>query len=101
MDTRVTDNTTASRYEIFADDRLAGFVEYHRYKDEIAFLHTEILHAFAGRGLGTVLVRAVLAAAREEHLGVLPYCPFVRGWILRHPEETDLVPEGERARFGL
>jgi hypothetical protein len=31
----------------------------------------------------------------------MPVCPFVRGYLERHPEEIDLVPVDERARFGL
>jgi predicted GNAT family acetyltransferase len=27
---------------------------------------------------------------------VIPRCPFVRGWIERHPEYADLVADDER-----
>jgi len=101
MTTSVTDNPDRSRFEITDDGKLAGFAEYHRYEDEIAFIHTEIDPAFGGRGLGGILARAVLDAAREQDLAVLPYCPFIRGWLSKHPDYVDLVPEGKRARFGL
>ncbi|MGC5038592.1 GNAT family N-acetyltransferase [Streptomyces sp. DT190] len=102
MSSRVTDDSDLSRYEIFEGEELAGLVEYHRFKDEIAFLHTEIEERFAGRGLGGTLARAVLDDARRQNLRVMPYCPFIRKFIKRHAEEyTALVPEGERARFGL
>ena len=45
----------------------------------------------AGQGLGGVLVRAALDRARERGLAVLPQCPFVRGWIAKHPDYADLV----------
>jgi predicted GNAT family acetyltransferase len=32
---------------------------------------------------------------------VLPYCPFAREWIERHPGYIDLVPEDRRPDFGL
>jgi uncharacterized protein len=32
---------------------------------------------------------------------VLPFCPFVNGYIKRHPEYRDLVPEDYRDKFGL
>ncbi|MFF2183792.1 GNAT family N-acetyltransferase [Streptomyces sp. NPDC058155] len=101
MESRVADNPARSRFEVFDGDELAGFAEYHRYQDEIAFIHTEIDPRFAGRGLGGVLARAALGAAREQGLGVLPFCPFIRGWIGKHVEYADLVPQGQRARFGL
>jgi predicted GNAT family acetyltransferase len=101
MATTVVEVPDATRYEIRVDDTTAGFVEYHRFRDEIAFLHTEIDPAYEGKGLGSVLARHVLDAAREAHLAVLPYCPFIRGWMVRHPDYLDLVPDGQRARFGL
>ncbi|WP_354643828.1 GNAT family N-acetyltransferase [Kitasatospora camelliae] len=101
MSTRVTDRQDESRFEIFDGEQPAGFAEYYRSEGEIAFLHTEIDPAFGGRGLGAALIEAALGAAREEGLAVLPYCPFVRGWLLKHPDQVDLVPADQRAKFGL
>jgi predicted GNAT family acetyltransferase len=101
MEPRVADNPDRSRFEIFDDNELAGFAEYHRYQDEIAFIHTEIDPRFGGRGLGGALARAALDSARRQGLAVLPYCPFIRGWISKHPDYTDLVPQDQRQRFGL
>ncbi|MEU6239315.1 GNAT family N-acetyltransferase [Kitasatospora sp. NPDC047058] len=101
MTTGVTDNPEQSRYEITDDGELAGFAEYHRYEAEIAFIHTEIDPRFGGRGLAGTLARAALDDARKQGLAVLPYCPFIRGWLTKHPDYVDLVPEAQRARFGL
>jgi predicted GNAT family acetyltransferase len=32
---------------------------------------------------------------------VLPFCPFVNGYIEHHPEYQDLVPQAYREEFGL
>jgi len=32
---------------------------------------------------------------------VLPYCPFIRSYIQRHPAYLDLVPADRRAEFAL
>jgi hypothetical protein len=32
---------------------------------------------------------------------VMPYCPFVKTFIRKHPEYLDLVPQTERNAFGL
>ncbi|WP_059005991.1 GNAT family N-acetyltransferase [Streptomyces specialis] len=113
MQHRAVDAPERSRFEIFelsgspegsespGDETLAGFAEYHLSEGEIAFLHTEIDPRFEGRGLAGALARAALDSARERGLAVLPYCPFIRGWIGKHPEYTELVPPGRRARFGL
>ncbi|MFE7329059.1 GNAT family N-acetyltransferase [Streptomyces sp. NPDC057565] len=104
MEPQVTDRPERSRYEVLAGDdgtETAGFAEYHLSEGEIAFIHTETDPRFAGRGLGGLLARGALDDARARGLRVLPYCPFIRGWIGKHPEYADLVPEASRARFGL
>ncbi|MER8182324.1 GNAT family N-acetyltransferase [Kitasatospora sp. NPDC094015] len=101
MTVGVTDNPERSRFEISDGGELAGFAEYHRSEGELAFIHTEIDPRFGGRGLGGQLARAALDAARAEGVAVLPYCPFIRGWLGKHPEYVDLVPAERRQRFGL
>ena len=101
MDLEVADNPDKARFEILADGELAGFVQYHLNGDVIAFTHTQTDDRFRGHGLGGRLVRSSLDAARERHLSVLPYCPFVRSYILEHREYADLVPADRRRQFGL
>jgi uncharacterized protein len=47
-------------------------------------LHTEIDTRFQGHGLGGKLVHRVLDDTRHRGLAVLPYCPFIRQWIIKH-----------------
>lgn len=101
MELQVADNPEQERYEIRADGELAGFVQYHLRGDVIAFLHTEIDPRFRGHGLAGRLAQSSLEAARARHLGVLPYCPYVRRFITEHPEYADLVPEARRPEFDL
>ena len=89
------------RFEIDVDGAVAGFLQYRRRPGTIAFLHTEIDTEHEGEGLGGILASAALVAARREDLRVLPFCPFVRSYIERHPEYLDLVPAERRAGFGL
>jgi predicted GNAT family acetyltransferase len=46
------------------------------------------------------LARDTLGDARRPGLAVLPYCPFVRSWLARHPDLVALVPPDRRAAFG-
>lgn len=101
MDLRIADNPDAERYEVFADGELAGFVTYRLQDGRIALRHTEVDDAFEGQGVGSALVSGVLDDARARGLAVLPFCPFVRSYIQRHPEYLELVPSDERKRFGL
>jgi predicted GNAT family acetyltransferase len=97
----IRDNPDQHRYEIHVSDELAGFVQYRRREGLIAFIHTEIDARFEGQGLASQLIAAVLDEARSAGVAVLPFCPFVNGYISRHPEYVDLVPEDFRAEFGL
>jgi uncharacterized protein len=101
MELEVTDNPEQDQYEIRADGELAGFVQYHLRNGVIALVHTETDDRFRGQGLAGRLVQSTLDAARERHLSVLPYCPYVRRWIADHPAYADLVPEARRNDFGL
>jgi predicted GNAT family acetyltransferase len=97
----VTDNPVAERFEITVDGELAGFVQYLRRRGLIALVHTEVQARFEGRGVAGTLIRQALDAAREQELTVLPFCPFVHGYIERHLEYVDLVPADQRKDFAL
>ena len=97
----VRDDPEQERYEVLVEDRVAGITQYHRRKDLIAFVHTEVDPAFEGQGLGSILVKFALDDARSQGLVVMPFCPFVRGYIARHEDYLDLVPRDRRDAFDL
>jgi uncharacterized protein len=101
MEPSVVDNPESSRFEILVDGEVAGVAEYHRSGSTVAFTHTAIEPRFEGRGLGSVLARGALDATRTAGSSVLPFCPFIRGYIQRHPDYLDLVPFDQRVRFQL
>jgi len=88
---RVVDNPEAKRYEAYVGDELAGFADYIRTQNLIAFVHTEVKEAFEGRGIGGAIVRASLDEARAAGIPVLTVCPFYTAWVARHPEYKDLI----------
>jgi hypothetical protein len=89
------------RYVVRVGGEEAGFAQYRDRGELLAFIHTEIDDRFEGQGLGGRLVSFALDDARSRGLAVLPFCPFVNGYIERHREYADLVPEQFRAQFGL
>lgn len=97
----VSDDREAERYVIAVDGKPAGFAQYRDRGAALAFVHTEIDDRFEGQGLGGRLVSAALDDVRARGLMVLPFCPFVRGYVARHHEYLDLVPETQRSQFGL
>ena len=88
--TSVRDNRAEHEFEMAVDGERA-IAAYQREGDTIVFTHTVVPPAIEGRGVGSKLVRAALDAARDQHLTVVPQCPFVAAYIERHPEYRDLV----------
>ena len=101
MNATVVDVPERGRFEIRVDDKVVGLASYHVENGTMALPHTEVDPSVGGRGIGSLLVAGVLAAARERGLTVLPYCSFVRHYIQQHPEYVDLVAEDDRPHFGL
>ena len=97
----VADATERGQFEIAVDGQPAGFAVYQRLGTVIAFTHTQIDDSFEGQGLGGRLDLLRAGQRPEAGCDVLPYCPFVRGYIERHPQYLDLVPARRRAEFDL
>jgi predicted GNAT family acetyltransferase len=91
MDLLIEDAPERERYEAQVDGDLAGVLEYVRKRGHIALIHTEVLPAFEGRGVGSAIVRFVLDDARRNDLRVIATCPYVQSYLDRHPEDDDIV----------
>lgn len=87
----VRDDPEHSRFEIRAADQLLGIAAYTRAGDRWTFTHTEVETGDGHHGLGGRLVRAALDQVRAGGGTVVARCPFVAGWIERHPEYRDLL----------
>lgn len=96
-DVKVADNSARHRFEAHLGDGIAVAV-YELDDGVIRFTHTKVPHEHEGEGVGTALIRAGLAAARERGLKVVPLCRFFAAYMRKHAEEQDLLgPEGWEA----
>lgn len=86
----VIHNSSAKRFEIPLGESRA-FLEYAIRNDDMIFLHTETPPQYEGRGIGSRLARAGLEFAKEHFYRVVPLCPFIEAYIVRHPEYKPLV----------
>jgi uncharacterized protein len=87
----VTDNPDESRYELRDGDNLAGIAAYRVHDDTVTFTHTEVADAYEGQGAGSQLAREALDDSRARNRRVVARCPFISGWIERHPDYADLL----------
>ena len=91
-DVQVTRNDEQTRYEARVDGELAGFAEYQLTDILVVFTHTEVDGTFEGQGVGSALARYALDDVRDQGTRrVLAICPFIKGWIDRHPDYAPLL----------
>jgi predicted GNAT family acetyltransferase len=83
-------NQADSRYELEIDGQLA-MITYRDADGVRYYIHTEVPKALEGRGIASLMAKAVLDEAQAEHLTIVPLCPFVRGYIERHTQYKSLV----------
>lgn len=87
----IRDNVDKQRFELDLGDGELAFAAYNLLPGKIRFYHTVVPDSHGGQGLGTALIKAGLAAARERGLKVIPTCPFFRAYLKKHPDEQDIV----------
>jgi predicted GNAT family acetyltransferase len=96
----VTDNPAEHRFEARLDGEVA-FAEYRLKPGQIVLPHTVVPPAFEGKGVASALARAAFGYAREHGLTVIPTCPFMAGWVKKHPEAQDIVDPSCKAGLGI
>jgi len=89
-DVDVSNNEAEQRYEARVDGRLA-ILAYQQEGGRIVYTHTEVPEELEGQGIAGKLTRVALDDARAQRLAVVPRCPYVAGYIQRHPEYQDFV----------
>lgn len=99
-DVTVTDNTERSRFEVNLDGHTA-FAEYRLKPGRIVLPHTVVPPEFEGKGVASALARYAFGHARAQGLKVVPTCPFMAGWVKKHPEEHDIVDATCKAELGI
>ena len=93
-------NETTHRFELTVDGETA-FAEYTLLHDALVLPHTVTPLKLEGRGIGSALAKGALGYAREHGLKVKPFCPFMAGYIQKHPEWQDLAHRDFREKLGL
>ena len=92
----VHDNPGRHRFEAEVEGVLS-YAEYVLGDGTITFTHTLVPESLRGRGIGTQLVQAGLAAAQAQHRGVIPQCSMFSDYMRRRPETDELLAPAGRA----
>lgn len=88
-------NESSRQFEWKIDGKLAK-IEYDFSPDgkRIFLMHTEVPPALQGTGAAPQLVQAVLDHIDEKGWKLVPYCPYVKSFIKKHPEYRRLLDKG-------
>jgi len=86
----IENNPAAQRFEARVDQHLAQLA-YEQSGERITYTHTEVPEQLRGQGIAAKLARTALEHARTQGLTVVARCPFVKGYIEKHPEYQDLL----------
>jgi predicted GNAT family acetyltransferase len=86
----VRDNQALSRFELDANG-VTAFANYKLGDGVVSILHTETPEEARGQGIASRLVAGALDIIRARGLKVIPRCAFVRAYVAKHPEVSDLV----------
>ncbi len=88
----VRDNPALSRFEMQAEGG-TSFITYTRDGKVLSLNHEEVPEELSGKGLGTALAKGALELMRGRGEKVIPRCPFIATYMLRHKETQDLLAD--------
>ncbi len=83
-------DTIKKRYYMLVDNYMA-YVQYKEDGQVLILTHTYVPDDLRGRGVGKVLMKALLNQIRSEGKKIVPKCPFIEAFVKRHPQYSDLV----------
>ena len=93
----VADAPERERFEAHAESgEVAGVVTYQLSGNIIIYTHTEVDADFEGQGVGSALALAVMEDAKAHGRTVVPMCPFISDWLLKHHEYDGMVARTTR-----
>ncbi len=92
------DNPLFSRFELFSDGRMAGYVKYEMHGGNVLLLQAVVDPRFRRMEVEPLLIQHVLLNAHRRRLAVAPYCPQVREFLAENPQYLALLPTRQRHR---
>lgn len=78
-------NNNKKQFELVVDGFTAR-IEYQQWDEKMALTHTEVPRELEGRGVATAIIEKTLVYMEGKELKLIPLCPFVIGYLEKHPE---------------
>ncbi|MBJ2120329.1 N-acetyltransferase [Arthrobacter sp. MSA 4-2] len=93
------DNVLFSRFELYRNGVMAGYVQYEMRGGDVLLLHAVVDPRFRKLGLEPFLMQSVLLNAHRRRLAITPYCPEAQEFLRANPHYLALLPPRQRRRF--
>ena len=87
---QVINNSKNQRFEV-RDELHLSELQYRTLDNTMYLMHTEVPESMSGKGIASSLAKSAFAYAEESGYSIVAYCPFVVGYIKKHPEYLSLV----------
>lgn len=92
MSVNIAHDMARNCFQTSVDGQTAA-LEYRRDDPVVEMTRVVVPPPIEGRGIAGELTKAALDWARSEQLQVVPTCPYVAGWMQRHPDYLELRAE--------
>jgi predicted GNAT family acetyltransferase len=80
------DDGVSGEVQLFSNDKNVGKMDISVAGGKLRVYHTEVNPGYEGRGFARLLLNQLVRYARENKLGIIPFCPYVLAQFKRHPE---------------
>lgn len=94
---KIFNNEQRLHFETLLDDGDYAYIEYRWLKGTLVLMHTLVPEKHEGKGIAAALAKFALEYARNNKLMLLVYCPYVKGYMQRHPEYNGLLLHDKHA----
>jgi uncharacterized protein len=105
MQLRFDHDREAARYLVWIEDddsgRPAGLISYRDQGSARDLAHTEVRPDLQGQGIAGRLAAFAIADIRDSGMELIPGCPYIYDYVVRHPDDQQLVPAAWRAANSL
>lgn len=98
METIITHNTSANRFETVVDG-ITAYVEYEKFPGGLDLVHTIVPKPIGGRGIAADLVKHALDYAASNGLKIIPTCSYIRIYVDRHQKEYGHLEHKIESKF--
>ncbi len=91
MEIKQIEHGSKGGFVIEKDNERLAEMTYSKAGDKLIIIdHTEVSDKLRGTGVGKQLVMKAVEYARNNHIKILPLCPFARSVFDKTPEVADV-----------